>query len=250
MGDAFSLERLSDGVFRIQENYVDPWLRANIWLIPGRDAALLIDSGMGLWPLKDFIREQVQKPVLCLSTHCHFDHAGGAHEFSERMSHPSEATVLEKPDRGNVLIERFIRPDIFPDNPDGRFQAETYCIEPCAPTRPVNEGDVIDLGDRRFGVIHLPGHSPGSIGVREGSRLLFSGDAVYDGELYDDYYHSNADDFRESMFRLKEMPFETVHAGHYGSFGNERLTELANDYLNGRRSQDCPSSGPTGPGNV
>lgn len=46
---------------------------------------------------------------------------------------------------------------------------------PAPPTRVLSEGDVIDLGDRAFEVLHLPGHSPGSIGLwDESSGVLFS----------------------------------------------------------------------------
>jgi len=38
---------------------------------------------------------------------------------------------------------------------------------PAAPTRVLGAGDVIDLGDRAFEVLYLPGHSPGSIGLWE-----------------------------------------------------------------------------------
>ncbi len=239
----FLLERLSDGIIRILERHVDPWLRANIWLIPGRDRSLLIDSGMGLWPLQSYIQGLVEKPVLCLSTHCHYDHAGGAYEFNERLSHPSEAEILKHPSRENVLINRFVGADTVKILAEDGYRAETYCIRPCPPSRPVDEGDVIDLGDRLFRVVHLPGHSPGSIGVwEEHTGILFSGDAVYDGELYDDYYHSSPEAYQETMRRMIEMPLDTIHPGHYASFGRPRFKDIAEDYLAGRRSPTCPAS--------
>jgi len=43
----------------------------------------------------------------------------------------------------------------------------------------VRDGDIIDLGDRAFEVLHLPGHSPGSIALFEAAtKTLFSGDAI------------------------------------------------------------------------
>ena len=45
------------------------------------------------------------------------------------------------------------------------------------------------LGDRHFEVLHLPGHSPGSIGLWERrTGILFSGDALYDGPLLDELF--------------------------------------------------------------
>ena len=52
--------------------------------------------------------------------------------------------------------------------------------------KPLKEGDHIDLGDKRVDVLHLPGHSPGSIGLRW-DEFLVTGDTVYgtDHELID-----------------------------------------------------------------
>ena len=55
-------------------------------------------------------------------------------------------------------------------------------------TQKLNDGDLIDLGDRCLRVIHLPGHSPGSIALLDvgSDRCLFSGDVVYDsGRKFD-----------------------------------------------------------------
>ena len=45
------------------------------------------------------------------------------------------------------------------------FAAGSFRQQPCAQVTEIDEGDVIDLGDRAFEVLHLPGHSPGSIGL-------------------------------------------------------------------------------------
>ena len=45
------------------------------------------------------------------------------------------------------------------------YDVEAYEVQPCPPTRVLEEGDVVDLGDRAFEVLHLPGHSPDSIGL-------------------------------------------------------------------------------------
>lgn len=247
-GDAwFEWQDLGDGVTRILERFVSPEDRANIWLLLGRDAALLVDSGMGLRPLAPLVARLAERPVLCLSTHCHFDHAGGAHEFERRLSHPAEADLLAAPTRAGVMIERFVTPSIVRDAPPGlNFSAERYTIRPAPPTRSVDEGDVVDLGDRHLRVLHLPGHSPGSIGLLEESTgLFFSGDAAYDGELFDDYHHSSPPAYRETMRRLLELPVSTVHPGHYRSFGRDDFRRIAGDYLAGRRVPSCPADGRT-----
>jgi glyoxylase-like metal-dependent hydrolase (beta-lactamase superfamily II) len=116
--------------------------------------------------------------------------------------------------------------------PDSEFDLTRYAIRPAKATRAVEDGDVIDLGDRAFEVMHLPGHSPGSIGLWEvRSGMLFSGDAIYDGSLLDTLHHSNVADYRRSLERLLTLPVRVVHAGHEASFGRARLQEIVGTYL-------------------
>ena len=107
-------------------------------------------------------------------------------------------------------------------------------MRPAPLTGYLDEGDVLDLGDRSFQVFSLPGHSPDSIALWEkDTGTLFSGDTLYDGDLYDTLYHSDPDAYRESLERLRELPIQTVHGGHFGSFGKERMNELIDGYLKG-----------------
>src|SRR5262249_49455588 len=79
---------------------------------------------------------------------------------------------------------------------------------------------------------HLPGHSPGSIGLwEERTGILFSGDAIYDGPLIADCYHSDLGDYVATMVRLRDLPATVVHGGHFPSFGRVRLRELAEAFL-------------------
>jgi glyoxylase-like metal-dependent hydrolase (beta-lactamase superfamily II) len=97
------------------------------------------------------------------------------------------------------------------------------------------EGDVVDLGDRAFEVLHLPGHSPGSIGLWEAKTgTLFSGDAIYDGPLLDEVPGANAATYVATMRRLRDLPVEVVHGGHDPSFGRARLVELVDAYVRRR----------------
>lgn len=238
----FQHRRLGDGVTLIWEQAVDPGLRCNIWFVEGRDRNLLVDSGLGMRPLRAELAFLSEKPVLCLASHSHFDHTGGHYEFEERLCHAAEAEVLAAPTRANTLIENFVQLIQFTALPFADFDVERYTIRPAPATRLIDEGDVIDLGDRHLSVLHLPGHSPGSVALWEASSgLLFSGDVIYQGELYDFLDHSSVPDYLESLARLKELPVGTVHAGHFGSFGRDRLHALVDDYSAGKRRPGCPS---------
>ncbi|MGB1258324.1 MAG: MBL fold metallo-hydrolase, partial [Thiolinea sp.] len=65
--------------------------------------------------------------------------------------------------------------------------------------------------------------------------LFFSGDTVYDGDLIDDLFHSEADVYLESLLRLKELPVSTVHAGHFGSFDRAGMLQIIDEYMAGGR---------------
>ena len=99
----------------------------------------------------------------------------------------------------------------------------------------MSEGNIVDLGNRAFEVLHLPGHSPGSIGLWEAATgTLFSGDAIYDGPLLDEIDGSHIPTYIRTMKRLRELPVQIVHAGHDPSFGRQRLVELVDAYLGKR----------------
>jgi glyoxylase-like metal-dependent hydrolase (beta-lactamase superfamily II) len=49
--------------------------------------------------------------------------------------------------------------------PHPGYRAAAHVVKGAEPTRVLAEGDLVDLGDRAFEMLHLPGHSPGSIGL-------------------------------------------------------------------------------------
>ncbi|MHC8509324.1 MAG: MBL fold metallo-hydrolase [Rhodospirillales bacterium] len=242
INDWYAAETLNDGVTLITERHVAAWVRCNIWHVRGRDRDLLIDTGMGVKPLKTEIAALCERPVTVIGTHSHFDHMGGAHEFSERLGHRAEAEIYARPTHENTACTGFIRAETFTAAPHAGFTHESYVVRPAPLTGYIDEGDVIDLGDRVFRVLHLPGHSPGSVALfEEKTKTLFSGDTVYDGALYDTVYHSDPALYRESLMRLKDLPAAVVHGGHYASFGRPRLCELINGYLAGENRIDDPA---------
>jgi glyoxylase-like metal-dependent hydrolase (beta-lactamase superfamily II) len=231
----YETRTLSDAVTLIRERHVSPDLRCNIWHVRGRDHDLLIDSGLGVVSLRDTVAELSDRPVLALASHTHFDHIGCHHEFEHRLCHPAEAGILTAPTGDNTVWNEYRATmlDEYPLSalPHAGFDLANYRVEPAPPTRLIEEGDELDLGDRLFRVFHMPGHSPGSVCLFEpASRTLFAGDVLYDGELLDSLYHSDADLYSETLARLREIPAETFHCGHYASFGHQRMLELVDAY--------------------
>jgi len=232
--DWYEIEHFSDDVSLIRETQIADWLRCNIWHVRGKEFDLLVDTGMGLRPLKAEIAQLCEKPIKVISTHCHFDHIGGAHEFDCRLGHRLEADVHENPTADNTATTGFVRAETFKALPYEGFTAESYFVKPAALTGYLDEGDVVDLGNRHFQVLHLPGHSPGSIALYEkDSKTLFSGDVIYDGHLYDTVYHSDKALYRESLSRLKTLDVDTIHGGHDASFDKSKMQQLIDNYLSG-----------------
>ena len=174
----YRVRTLDDGIVHIQEPYVPPFCRrCNIWFVPERLRGLLVDTGSGLVSLCEQVACLGERPVLAVATHRHFDHIGLHHEFGERAVHPSEARYLVESDRETVLIEPYATTEMFSALPPGAFDRWTNAVLPVPTTGLIEDGDTLDVGDRRFDVIHTPWHSPGSIALwEEASGALFSGD--------------------------------------------------------------------------
>jgi len=70
-----------------------------------------------------------------------------------------------------------------------RLDASVYRVKSVTAERLLSDGDAINLGGRRFEVIHTPGHSPGAIALYEAATgTLIASDIVYDGDLVADAF--------------------------------------------------------------
>ena len=122
----------------------------------GTDRALMIDSGMTGMDVKAAAAGLTPLPIDLVNTHGDLDHVAGNRSFPSFYMHPSEAPAYHH----------------------GPVGAGTIL--------PVFEGETFELGNRTLEVIHVPGHTPGSITLldRE-ARYLIGGDPVQeDGGIY------------------------------------------------------------------
>ena len=248
----FEAEPVEDGIVRIIEPHVHPLLRANVYVVRGRDRDLLIDTGNGIGsiaPVVAGLREDLAKPLLAVATHGHVDHAGGLGAFEDRQAHELEVAAIEGlepllhasdwlPEIADVMAEAGypLTELLVTAAPNAVFDPHVPPPIAASLTRVLHEGDVVDLGDRRFEVLHLPGHTAGSIGLWEASSgTLFSGDAVYIGDpLIDQLPGSSIPDYLVTMERLAQLPVRVVHAGHDWSFGREDLIARCRGYIERR----------------
>ncbi len=245
-------ERTSVGgdVTLLTEPHVHPLLRCNVWHVRGRELDLVIDTGLGVASLTKAARDLFERPLAAVATHAHMDHTGGMHEFAARYVHVLEADAMasaanhlaldlaaydEAARRSFAQMGYDISGGLLTAVPERGFELARHALRPAPATRLLREGDVLDTGDRAFEVLHLPGHSAGSIGLWEQrSGTLFSGDAIYDGPLLDEIPGADLEAYAKTMRRLRALPVEVVHAGHDPSFGRERMIEIVDAYLRRR----------------
>ena len=99
--------KCSNGVSLIREAYVHPDLRCNIWHVTGRDRNVIVDSGLGVASLRDYLSHTTEKETLAVASHTHFDHVGCHHEFAHRLCHSLEAEVLLAPNATNTVWSEY-----------------------------------------------------------------------------------------------------------------------------------------------
>jgi glyoxylase-like metal-dependent hydrolase (beta-lactamase superfamily II) len=243
----FAVEDAGDGVTRLWEPHIDELLDANVWHVPGRDADLVVDAANGVGPLRPIVAPLAAgKPLVAVATHGHFDHVGGLHEFDDRRVHRDDDALTRDPYPG-LRLHRADYPDDLaslyayygyglPDRlvtavPSADFDLAGWTAPGAEPTRLLDEGDVVDLGDRRLVVLHTPGHTAGSACLfEETTGLLWSGDAIYvDAKLsWDDGAAMIA-----SLTRLRDLAPEvkTVFAGHGRTFDGAELAASAQFWI-------------------
>ena len=119
--------------------------------------SLLVDAANDADTLLDVVRRYAPNVALILTTHQHFDHWQALEALAVETGAPTAAHALD---------------------------AEPL---PVTPERLVAGGDTISVGDLDFDVIHLRGHTPGSVALAlrgdavGGVTQLFTGDCLFPG---------------------------------------------------------------------
>ena len=231
----FQTRALEPGVFMTHEPAVAEMFRAAMVTVRGSDRDLQFDFGCGVSPLRPALPLS-GGPVVAIASHAHVDHIGGLHEFADRLGHAAEAAgFADLPG-----VETFTRefrgwPDLVATPPAPGWSIADWHLRPAPLTATIEEGDRIDLGDRQFTVLHLPGHSPGGIGLLdEGDGLFLSGDAIYDDDILDDLPGASIPDYLATMERLRQLDCRLVIGGHGPGMNRARMVAIAESYLQKR----------------
>lgn len=234
MPDWFTTTPVAHGITLTTEPWVNDYFRANCYTVQGREADLQFDFGMGLAPLRPALPLS-GRPVIAVASHGHIDHIGGFHEFDIRLGHTAEAAGFASMAESATLKHSYVSERYGPavvHPPHHDFSLTAWELTPAPLTGTLTDGDSIDLGNRRFTVLHLPGHSPGGIALLdEADGILLAGDVIYDDSLLDDLPGSNIPDYLTSMQRLLDLDCRLILAGHGAPFDQARMRDLALAYI-------------------
>ena len=212
------------------------------WLVAGDDRAVLLDTGMGILPIRPVAAGVTPLPLSVVNTHYHFDHIGGNHEFEEIAIHELGAPLIEQPVPRDLLdayidyaqrqldalsayreldaeyfwlLSSESEPRPFPEGFDG----SAWTIQPTKAKQTLVADDRIDLGGRVLTVIDGPGHSPDGICLLdERNGLLFGGDTINHGRISAHFPDSDLDTLVDSTRRLAELSdaVQLIFVHHYG----------------------------------
>lgn len=191
----FTAQRLPNGVTEITD-----LSGVHCFLVEGRDKALLIDTMTGLRGLPAFVATLTDLPVEVALTHGHMDHAGGVFEFGRCYIHPADIPMLD----GRTLPARvgYVRGQLPPGE-----APEASAFVPDGPVEfvPLKAGDKLDLGGRALEVLHVPGHTRGSLCYLDtASGDFFAGDACNNNTLLMMDVSATIEEYLEALLALKE----------------------------------------------
>ena len=151
-----------------------------------------------------FISDNGLKVQNILLTHAHIDHVLGLQKVYDQyqvpvLIHPLEQEMLDRNPMDANRFGFFFKPFV------GKI---SY----------INENEMVTLGNHEFKIIHVPGHSPGSIAFyNEAQKFMISGDVLFEGsigrtDLYKGDHHQLITNIKSKLFILDA---ETkVYNGH------------------------------------
>lgn len=215
----FKMQKIEEGIIRIcgVTNEL-------MYLIEGTEKAVLIDAGVGVGNLNEYVGHLTDKPISLILTHGHVDHSSGAANFDEVYFNHEDNEVYKE---HNTLE---LRRDYVKGQYDGfiRIKENDY-VQPKSSEvyKELKDGQTFDLGGITLGIYSAAGHTPGQMVVLLiEKRILFIGDAANQATFLFDKYSLGLTSYEESMKTLLskiEGKFDKVLLSHGSGDGDKNL---------------------------
>lgn len=178
----------------------------NVFYVPMGKRAVLFDTGFDHQVdhhLGNFEKMgcDLKRIVAILASHSHVDHTGGLKRGRDRLgvpvlAHPNAIVPITK---GDLYRTAAIVPEV---------EGWKFDYPACPIDETVDDGDVIEVGDERIKVYHIPGHTPDCNGYLWRGHF-FTGDVLWEGGNLgwgSARWFSNLSDMAETMRRLVRNP--------------------------------------------
>jgi len=154
---------------------------------------------------------------MVINSHCHFDHAGGNHQFDRVFMSREELPLLDLAHSRIPTLTQTLHADL---------SAMECCYTDRERISAIDPGMEFDLGGKTVKVIGLPGHTPGCIGLLcLEDRLLLAGDAL--SPQYFTFFEESLplSASRETMKKLWELPFDHFLSSHFDMVFDKKVME-------------------------
>jgi glyoxylase-like metal-dependent hydrolase (beta-lactamase superfamily II) len=179
-------------------------IQANCYILGDEKTrkAVVIDPGGDAPVILQALQARDLTPVAILATHGHFDHVEGLAHLTQATGAPIYLHEADLP-----LVRGMVD--------QGRLFGVR--VEPAPePTRFLEGGDEVTVGELTLTVLHTPGHSPGSVSFRI-ENAVFVGDLLFAGsigrtDLQGGDYNTLIRSVRDKIFTLPEDTL--VYPGH------------------------------------
>lgn len=200
----YHVRKLGPGLYRIENSAVF------MDLIVGSHHALLFDTGYGYGDLKALVRSITELPLYVLNSHGHVDHACGNAQFGVAFIHPADMELCRIHNGPQMRKAELEVAEVPLD-----FDLETHLTLGPGALKSVAEGDIFDLGGVTLEVLHLPGHTAGSIGLWCPERkLLYVGDAMNCFVWLFLPESTSLDVYIETLHKAASIPFAYMIQSH------------------------------------
>lgn len=206
MFERVKMKQLNDHIWLMNDHD-----EATGYIVCGTQKALIIDTMNGYENVKEIAKTVTSLPLMVVNTHGHPDHVYGNIYFEEAYLQPRDWELAQS----------------YYDLPEFQAEIKKHNLKP-ANFKPIQDGEVIDLGGIELEVYEVPGHTPGGICLLDrADRILFTGDSIIEQTWMQLAESLPMDKFLQSLDRLQPIRavYDFILTGHGRGLEDASLCE-------------------------